>query len=76
MALEVSRLFGGFFLAPAMDVKWAVWLDAISYGEPDFPRQAAEQGFVPPSLLHAGSPQSLKVVDSVLQCATATLVLR
>ena len=31
MALEVSRLFGGFFLAPAMDNAWAVWLDAISY---------------------------------------------
>ncbi|CAF0815149.1 unnamed protein product [Didymodactylos carnosus] len=31
MALEVSRLFGGFFLAPANLPKYFAWLDALSY---------------------------------------------
>uniref|UniRef100_A0A914PCZ4 ABC-2 type transporter transmembrane domain-containing protein n=1 Tax=Panagrolaimus davidi TaxID=227884 RepID=A0A914PCZ4_9BILA len=31
MALEVFRLFGAFFLAPAHTPKYFSWLDAISY---------------------------------------------
>ncbi|CAF0962951.1 unnamed protein product [Didymodactylos carnosus] len=31
MALEVSRLFGGFFLSPANSPKYFSWLDALSY---------------------------------------------
>ncbi|CAF4219034.1 unnamed protein product, partial [Rotaria sp. Silwood2] len=31
MALEVTRLFGGFFLAPARLPKYFSWLDALSY---------------------------------------------
>lgn len=31
LALEVSRLFGGFFLAPSRLPKYFVWLDALSY---------------------------------------------
>ena len=31
MALEVTRLFGGFFLAPSRLPKYFVWLDALSY---------------------------------------------
>lgn len=31
MCLEVMRLFGGFFLAPALQQKWMVVLDYISY---------------------------------------------
>lgn len=31
MVLELARLFGGFFLPPALDADWAKWLDAISY---------------------------------------------
>ena len=31
MIMEISRLFGGFFLPPSQDQPWAVWLDAISY---------------------------------------------
>jgi len=33
MALEVARLFGGFFLAPALLPKYFVWLDALSYAK-------------------------------------------
>ncbi len=31
MALEVIRLFGGFFLAPSRLPKYFSWLDALSY---------------------------------------------
>jgi hypothetical protein len=31
MVLEVSRLFGGFFLAPSRLPKYFYWLDALSY---------------------------------------------
>ena len=31
MVLEVTRLFGGFFLAPARLPKYFSWLDALSY---------------------------------------------
>ena len=31
MALEVCRLFGGFFLAPSRLPKYFAWLDALSY---------------------------------------------
>ena len=31
MILEVSRLFGGFFLSPSNTPKYFVWLDALSY---------------------------------------------
>jgi hypothetical protein len=31
MVLEVSRLFGGFFLAPSRLPKYFSWLDALSY---------------------------------------------
>jgi hypothetical protein len=31
MVLEVSRLFGGFFLAPSRVPKYFAWLDALSY---------------------------------------------
>ncbi|CAF1270390.1 unnamed protein product [Rotaria sordida] len=31
LALEVSRLFGGFFLAPSRLPKYFAWLDALSY---------------------------------------------
>ena len=31
MVLEVSRLFGGFFLAPSRLPKYFTWLDALSY---------------------------------------------
>ncbi|CAF1013544.1 unnamed protein product [Adineta ricciae] len=31
MALEVTRLFGGFFLAPSRLPKYFSWLDAVSY---------------------------------------------
>ncbi len=31
LALEVSRLFGGFFLAPSRLPKYFSWLDALSY---------------------------------------------
>lgn len=31
MILEVSRLFGGFFLSPANVPRYFVWLDALSY---------------------------------------------
>ncbi|PSC67254.1 ABC transporter G family [Micractinium conductrix] len=31
MALEITRLFGGFFLAPALQQKWMVVLDYLSY---------------------------------------------
>lgn len=31
MVLEVTRLFGGFFLAPSRLPKYFVWLDALSY---------------------------------------------
>ena len=31
MVLEVSRLFGGFFLAPSRLPKYFAWLDAMSY---------------------------------------------
>ena len=31
MVLEVARLFGGFFLAPAFLPKYFAWLDALSY---------------------------------------------
>lgn len=31
MVLEVSRLFGGFFLAPSRLPKYFAWLDALSY---------------------------------------------
>ena len=31
MVLEVSRLFGGFFLSPAANPGYFVWLDALSY---------------------------------------------
>ncbi|CAF1465031.1 unnamed protein product, partial [Adineta steineri] len=31
MALEVSRLFGGFFLAPSRLPKYFAWLDVLSY---------------------------------------------
>ena len=31
LALEVTRLFGGFFLAPKFLPGYFVWLDAISY---------------------------------------------
>ncbi len=31
MALEVSRLFGGFFLSPKNLPEYFVWLDALSY---------------------------------------------
>ena len=31
MALEVTRLFGGFFLAPSRLPKYFSWLDALSY---------------------------------------------
>jgi ATP-binding cassette subfamily G (WHITE) protein 2 len=31
MALEISRLFGGFFLAPAVLPNYFSWLDALSY---------------------------------------------
>ena len=31
MVLEVSRLFGGFFLAPSRVPKHFAWLDALSY---------------------------------------------
>ena len=31
LALEICRLFGGFFLAPANLPKYFVWLDALSY---------------------------------------------
>ncbi|KAG2438719.1 hypothetical protein HXX76_005264 [Chlamydomonas incerta] len=31
MALEICRLFGGFFLSPANLPKYFVWLDALSY---------------------------------------------
>jgi ATP-binding cassette subfamily G (WHITE) protein 2 len=33
MALELARLFGGFFLSPANLPKWFVWLDALSYAK-------------------------------------------
>lgn len=33
MALEVSRLFGGFFLSPANLPKYFSWLDALSYAK-------------------------------------------
>ena len=29
MALEITRLFGGFFLAPALQQKWMVVLDYL-----------------------------------------------
>lgn len=31
MVLEISRLFGGFFLAPSRLPKYFAWLDALSY---------------------------------------------
>lgn len=31
MALELTRLFGGFFLAPSRLPKYFAWLDALSY---------------------------------------------
>jgi ATP-binding cassette subfamily G (WHITE) protein 2 len=31
MVLEVTRLFGGFFLAPSRLPKYFAWLDALSY---------------------------------------------
>ena len=31
MVLEVTRLFGGFFLAPSRLPKYFTWLDALSY---------------------------------------------
>ena len=31
LALEVTRLFGGFFLAPSRLPKYFAWLDALSY---------------------------------------------
>lgn len=31
MVLEVTRLFGGFFLAPSRLPKYFVWLDALSH---------------------------------------------
>jgi ATP-binding cassette subfamily G (WHITE) protein 2 len=31
MVLEVTRLFGGFFLAPSRIPKYFSWLDALSY---------------------------------------------
>lgn len=31
LALEITRLFGGFFLAPRRLPKYFVWLDALSY---------------------------------------------
>ncbi|CAF3828868.1 unnamed protein product [Adineta steineri] len=31
LALEISRLFGGFFLAPSRLPKYFAWLDALSY---------------------------------------------
>lgn len=31
MALEMTRLFGGFFLAPSRLPKYFSWLDALSY---------------------------------------------
>lgn len=31
MFLEISRLFGGFFLAPALQKKWMIILDYLSY---------------------------------------------
>ncbi|CAF2793406.1 unnamed protein product [Rotaria sp. Silwood2] len=31
MALEITRLFGGFFLAPSRLAKYFSWLDALSY---------------------------------------------
>ena len=31
LTLEIGRLFGGFFLAPALLPKYFVWLDALSY---------------------------------------------
>jgi hypothetical protein len=31
LALEICRLFGGFFLPPASLPKYFVWLDALSY---------------------------------------------
>ena len=31
MVLEVTRLFGGFFLAPSRLPKYFVWLEALSY---------------------------------------------
>lgn len=33
MALEIARLFGGFFLAPINLPKYFVWLDALSYAK-------------------------------------------
>jgi ATP-binding cassette subfamily G (WHITE) protein 2 len=33
MALELARLFGGFFLSPANLPKWFTWLDALSYAK-------------------------------------------
>ncbi|CAF4271794.1 unnamed protein product, partial [Adineta steineri] len=35
MALEVSRLFGGFFLAPSRLPKYFAWLDVLSYADRD-----------------------------------------
>jgi ATP-binding cassette subfamily G (WHITE) protein 2 len=31
MALEVTRLFGGFFIAPSRLPRYFAWLDALSY---------------------------------------------
>lgn len=36
LALEVTRLFGGFFLSPKLLPSYFVWLDAISYAKYTF----------------------------------------
>jgi ATP-binding cassette, subfamily G (WHITE), member 2 len=36
LALEITRLFGGFFLAPSRLPKYFVWLDALSYNKYTF----------------------------------------
>lgn len=36
LALEITRLFGGFFLAPSRLPKYFSWLDALSYNKYTF----------------------------------------
>jgi len=57
MALEICRLFGGFFLPPAKLPSYFVWLDVLSYGAcrrhlplPLLPSLAVQQENGPPLL--------------------------
>lgn len=34
MTYEICRLYGSFFLSPALTPIWLKWIDVLSYGKP------------------------------------------